>query len=90
MRRATGTTSSSAAGTATARDLIDELRGDDYKLKVVVLADADKNPAGDGVYFVRGDATNAEDLDAGRHRRGVGGAGLPGRRAPTTPTCTRS
>jgi voltage-gated potassium channel len=47
----------------TARDLIDELRGDDYKQKVVVIADVDKNPAGAGVYFVRGDATNEEDLD---------------------------
>jgi voltage-gated potassium channel len=46
----------------TARDLIAELRGDDYKLRVVVLADLDKNPAGDGVYFVRGDATNEDDL----------------------------
>ena len=47
----------------TARDLIDELRGDDYKQKVVVIADLEKNPAGDGVYFVRGDATDAEDLE---------------------------
>jgi voltage-gated potassium channel len=47
---------------ATARDLINELRGDDYKIKVVVLTDADKNPAGSGVYFVRGDPTNADDL----------------------------
>jgi voltage-gated potassium channel len=47
---------------ATARDLIAELRGDDYKIKVVVLTDADKNPAGAGVYFVRGDPTNADDL----------------------------
>ncbi len=47
---------------ATARDLIAELRGDDYKIKVVVLTDAEKNPAGDGVYFVRGDPTNADDL----------------------------
>jgi voltage-gated potassium channel len=46
----------------TARDLIAELRGDDYRSKVVVLADADKNPAGEGVYFVRGDPTNADDL----------------------------
>ena len=46
----------------TARDLIAELRGDDYKLRVVVLADLDKNPAGDGVYFVRGDATSEDDL----------------------------
>ena len=47
---------------STARDLIDELKGDDYKQKVVVLTMADKNPAGPGVYFVRGDATVAEDL----------------------------
>ncbi len=46
----------------TARDLIAELRGDDYTMKVVVLADMDKNPAGDGVYFVRGDASNEDDL----------------------------
>ncbi len=47
---------------STARDLIDELKGDDYKQKVVVLTIADKNPGGPGVYFVRGDATDAEDL----------------------------
>jgi voltage-gated potassium channel len=46
----------------TARDLLDELKGDDYRAKVVVLADVDKNPGGDGVYFVRGDSTNADDL----------------------------
>jgi voltage-gated potassium channel len=46
----------------TARDLVDELRGDEYAAKVVVLADVDKNPAGDGVYFVRGDSTNDDDL----------------------------
>ena len=46
----------------TARDLVDELRGDEYAAKVVVLADVDKNPAGDGVYFVRGDSTNEDDL----------------------------
>jgi voltage-gated potassium channel len=47
---------------ATARDLIAELKSDEYKAKVVVLAEQDKNPAGDGVYFVRGDTTNDEDL----------------------------
>ncbi len=47
---------------STARDLIDELKGDDYQQKVVVLTQADKNPAGAGVYFVRGDTTDAEDL----------------------------
>jgi voltage-gated potassium channel len=47
---------------ATARELISELRGDEYKAKVVVLADVDKNPAGEGVYFVRGDSTSEVDL----------------------------
>jgi voltage-gated potassium channel len=48
---------------ATARDLVDELRGDDYVQKVVVIAELDKNPARSDVYFVRGDATNEEDLE---------------------------
>jgi len=47
---------------ATARDLMDELRGDDYKRKVVVLQQADKNPAGQGVYFVSGDPAEPGDL----------------------------
>lgn len=46
----------------TARDLIEELKGDEYKSKVVVLAEMDKNPAGAHVYFVRGDSTSVEDL----------------------------
>ena len=75
---------------ATARDLIAELRGDDYKIKVVVLTDADKNPAGPGVYFVRGDPTNADDLGARRHHGRVGGARLSRRTARTTRTCARS
>jgi voltage-gated potassium channel len=48
---------------STARDLIDELRGDDYQHKVVVLANVEKNPAGEGVYFIRGDTTSTEDLE---------------------------
>jgi voltage-gated potassium channel len=47
----------------TARDLIDELRGDEYKSRVVVLAEADKNPAGEGVYFVNGDSTDTAALE---------------------------
>ncbi|HEY8439194.1 MAG TPA: NAD-binding protein [Candidatus Limnocylindrales bacterium] len=47
---------------ATARDLIDELKGDDYQRKLVVLQQADKNPAGSGVYFVSGDPAEPEDL----------------------------
>ena len=48
----------------TARDLIDELRGDDYKQKVVVIANVPtRTRPASGVYFVRGDATNAADLE---------------------------
>jgi voltage-gated potassium channel len=47
----------------TARDLIDELRGDEYRARVVVLAPADKNPAGEGVYFVNGDSTDTAALE---------------------------
>ncbi len=46
----------------TARELIAELRTDDYETQIVLLHQADKNPAGSGVYFVSGDATSAEDL----------------------------
>ena len=53
---------------STARDLIKELKGDDYHHKVVVLVDLEKNPAGDGAYFVRGDPSDAGDLGrAGIH-----------------------
>ncbi len=47
---------------STARELVQELRSDDYDHKVVVLHDVDKNPADGDVYFVRGDATKADDL----------------------------
>ena len=47
----------------TARDLLNELRGDDYKLKVVIIADLEKNPAGGDAYYVRGDLTDAEVLE---------------------------
>lgn len=47
----------------TARDLIDELRGDEYRARVVVIAETEKNPAGDGVYFVQGDSTDLAALD---------------------------
>ena len=46
----------------TARDLIEELRTDEYQTKVVVLHDSERSPTGDGVYFVRGDITSEEDL----------------------------
>jgi voltage-gated potassium channel len=47
---------------STARELIAELAGDEFTTKVVVVHDAEKNPAGDGVYFVSGDITKVEDL----------------------------
>jgi voltage-gated potassium channel len=47
---------------ATARDLIDEMRLDEYDARIVLIHDADKSPAGEGVYFIRGDATNEDDL----------------------------
>ena len=47
---------------STARELIQELAGDEYTTKIVVIADTDKNPAGEGVYFVSGDITTAHDL----------------------------
>ena len=47
----------------TARDLIEELKGDEFTTKVVLLHDAERNPAGDGVYFVRGDITSTDDLE---------------------------
>lgn len=47
----------------TARDLIAELRGDEFTTRVVVLHDSERNPAGEGVYFVRGDITSTEDLE---------------------------
>jgi len=46
----------------TARELIAELAGDEYTTKIVVVHEADRNPAGKGVYFVNGDPTQSEDL----------------------------
>ncbi len=47
---------------ATARDLIAELTSDDYQARIVLVHATDKNPAGQGVYFVNGDVTDVEDL----------------------------
>ncbi|MDQ1712099.1 MAG: voltage-gated potassium channel [Frankiaceae bacterium] len=46
----------------TARDLLDELTTDEYRTKVVLLHDAERNPAGSAAYYVRGDITSVEDL----------------------------
>ena len=48
----------------TARDLVAELGHDDYDARVVILHNADKNPApGERIYFVHGDVTTAVDLE---------------------------
>ena len=47
---------------ATARDLLEELSTDAYKGDVVLLHNVESNPAGSGVYFVRGDTTTDADL----------------------------
>ncbi len=48
---------------ATAREAIEELRTDDYKRRLVLIHDAERNPAEGAVYYVRGDPTNTEDLE---------------------------
>lgn len=47
---------------ATSRELIQELQGDEFTTKVVLIHDAERCPAGNGVYYVRGDYTSADDL----------------------------
>jgi voltage-gated potassium channel len=48
---------------ASARELLEELRRDEYGANVVLVTDEDKNPAGSGVYFVSGDPSNPDDLE---------------------------
>jgi voltage-gated potassium channel len=48
---------------ATARELVAELQGDEFSGRVVVLHESERSPAGSDVYFVRGDATSAADLE---------------------------
>jgi voltage-gated potassium channel len=48
---------------ATARELIDELQGDEFGSRIVVLHESERSPAGADVYFVRGDTTSAADLE---------------------------
>ena len=48
---------------ATARDLLAELDSDEYDARIVVIHEADKNPAGPSAYFVRGDVTATADLE---------------------------
>ncbi len=47
---------------STARQLMEELRTDDYDHKVVLLHEAEHNPADSDTYFVRGDTAKVDDL----------------------------
>lgn len=47
---------------STARDLVDELSGDDYEHKLVLIVDLERSPASDDVYFVRGVPSSESDL----------------------------
>ena len=71
---------------STARELIQELSTDEYTTKIVVIHDSDKNPAGEGVYFVSGDITTAHDLKRAGVEDAHGGGGLPRGRLATRPT----
>jgi voltage-gated potassium channel len=46
----------------TARDLIEELCGDESGLRIALVHETEKNPAGGRVYYVRGDTTDEADL----------------------------
>jgi voltage-gated potassium channel len=48
---------------STARDLIAELKGDDYHRRLVIVHDAERNPAGAGTYYVRGDPSDVAELE---------------------------
>ncbi len=48
---------------STARELVAEFQSEDYKAQIVLVHDVERSPAGEGVYFVRGDCTNADDLE---------------------------
>ena len=73
----------------TAREMVKELKTDEYRSKVVVLHEAERNPAGEGVYYVRGDTTRSMTCSGRASRR-------PPRRSwflsirPTRRTCARS
>ncbi len=46
-----------------AREVIEELKGDEYATRIALVCEGEKNPAGDGVYFVSGDPTQVADLE---------------------------
>ncbi len=66
---------------STARELIDELKGDEFNARVVLLHESERSPAESDVYFVRGDTTSSVGPRAGRHPRRRGGDHLPGGRS---------
>lgn len=47
---------------STARDLVAELSTDEYGARIVLLADLERSPVGNDVYFVRGVSSNESDL----------------------------
>jgi voltage-gated potassium channel len=47
---------------STARNLIRELRHDDNRVRIALIHGGDRNPAGEGVYYVKGDPADAADL----------------------------
>lgn len=47
---------------STARDLVAELSTDEYGARLVLLADLERSPVGNDVYFVRGVSSNESDL----------------------------
>ncbi len=47
---------------STARDLILELRGDEYRKRIVIIHSVDRNPGGEHTYYVKGDPTEVADL----------------------------
>ena len=75
---------------STARDLIDELKGDDYKQKVVVLTIADKNPARRRRLLRARRRDRRRGPRARRHRMTHRRRSSSRPTRPTTPTCTRS
>lgn len=74
---------------STARELIEELKSDDYAVRVVVIDNAERNPAGDGVYFVRGDGATERTWRAPTSKR-RGPRLFAHATEATMPICTRS
>jgi voltage-gated potassium channel len=61
----------------TARELVAELRADEFSPPIVLICPAESSPAGSGVYFVRGDPRNADDLDRANIREATAAVVFP-------------